>query len=218
MEKVRTDLDIDQPAIPTITEGAEESEENLKLEVATQWQLMWWKFRKHKLAMVGGVVVIVYYLVAIFADTLAPRSTEYYNAAYANFTPPQQLHFVHNGQFMFYVFANKFTRDPQSFESIWSVDEETVIPLGLFVHGEPYRLLGLIPTDIHVFGPVNPDDAFYLLGSDKLGQDVFSRIIHSSRISLSVGLVGVFLSLMIGITLGGISGLKGGRMILSSNA
>lgn len=210
IEKASTDLD--QPVLPAANPTMDGAEENLKLEVATQWQLMWWKFRKHRLAMVGAIVIITYYLVAIFADFLAPHSPDYYNARYANFTPPQQVFLVRDGQFMPHVYANKFTRDPQSYEAIWEVDTKTVIPLGFFVRGEPHLILGLFQTDIHFFGPINPDDAFYLLGSDKLGQDIFSRLIHSSRVSLSVGLVGVFLSLMIGITMGGISGLKGGLL------
>ncbi len=210
MEKGRADRN--ETGVAAVSENADESEENLKLEIATQWQLMWWKFRKHRLAMVGAVVIIFFYLMAIFADFLAPHSSEYYQAKYANFTPPQQIHFIRNGQFMLYVYDHKFTRDPQSYESIWVVDEQTVIPLGFFVHGETHKLLGLIQTDLHLFGPIKGDDAFYFLGSDKLGQDIFSRIIYSSRISLSVGLVGVFLTLIIGIVLGGISGLKSGTL------
>jgi len=201
-------ISTNQAVIPAV----DEPEENLKVEVAPQWKLMWWKFRKHRLAMVGGVVIIAFYLMAIFADFLAPHTSEYYRAAYANFTPPQQLHFIHDGRLMLYVYDNKFTRDPESYESIWSVNENKIIPLGFFVRGEPHQLLGIITTDIHLFGPINPEDAFYLMGSDKLGQDIFSRIIYSSRVSLSVGLVGVFLTLIIGIIIGGVSGLRGGTI------
>ena len=205
-----TPIDINQPAIPYIATDSDPLEENLKLESATQWQLMWRKFRKHKLAIIGGTIVILFYIIAIFADFLSPRAIEYYNAKFADYAPPQQIHLVENGQLQLSVNSYKFTRDPKSFRRVWALDEENRIPIGLFVHGEPYQLLGLFPTDIHFIGPVNASDPFYLLGADKLGRDIFSRIIYSSRISLSVGLVGVFISVLIGIILGGISGLKGG--------
>ena len=208
METIQTD--INQPVSPAVDVGISPLEDNLKLETATQWQLMWWKFRKHKLAMVGGIVVLSFYLIAIFADFLAPRSIDYYNAKFADYVPPQGIHLIQNGQLQPYVDSYKFVRDPKSYKRVWSIDEENHIPMGFFVHGESYQLLGLFATDIHLIGPTNADDPFYLFGADKLGRDIFSRIIYSSRISLSVGLVGVFLSLMIGIILGGISGLKGG--------
>jgi peptide/nickel transport system permease protein len=201
--------DISQTVLPKTDDH--EAEENLKLEVATQWQLMWWKFRKHHLAMVGGVVVILFYFIAIFADFFAPKAVDYYKATYT-YAPPQQLHFIHDGQFMLYVFPNKFTRDPESFQPIWSVDESKIIPVGFFVHGDPYKLLGIVPTDIHLFGPLDAEEPFYFLGGDKSGRDILSRIIFSSRISLSIGLVGVFMTTFIGILLGGISGLRGGAI------
>src|SRR5579862_698141 len=132
MEKTQAELN--PPVIPTVDERVDGSEEELKLEVATQWQLMWWKFRKHRLAMVGAIVVIAFYLIAIFANFLAPRSIDFYNAKYSNYAPPQQLHFIHDGQFGMYVFADTFKRDPQSFQPIWSIDEKTIIPVGFFVH------------------------------------------------------------------------------------
>lgn len=208
METAQTDLN--QPAVPTVAEPDTGADDNLKLEVATQWQLMWWKFRKHRLAMVGGFVVLLFYAVAIFADFVAPKSIDSYDAKYV-FAPPQQIHFLHDGQFMLYVFGYKYVRDPKSFQRIWTVDDQTIIPVAFFVHGETYNLLGLFPTDIHLIGAVNNGDPVYFLGADKSGRDVLSRIIHSSRISLSVGLIGVFISLIIGIVLGGISGLKGGE-------
>lgn len=183
--------------------------DELTPEIASQWKLMWWKFRKHHLAMVGGVVVIVFYIIAIFADFFAPVSTSTYLADYA-YAPPQTLNLIRDGQFAPYVNGYKGERDPVSFKRIWELDEETVVPVGLFVHGEPYKLWGIIESDIHLIGPIEAGQPFYLLGADKSGRDVFSRMIFSSRISLSIGLVSVFLSLVLGVTLGGISGLVGG--------
>jgi peptide/nickel transport system permease protein len=204
------EADISQPAIPKIEERVIESDDNLKLEVATQWQLMWWKFRKHRLAVLGGMVVLFFYLVAIFAEFFAPHPTDFYNQKYV-YAPPQEINFIREGQLAPYVYGYKFVRDPKSLKPIWSLDQSVIIPIGFLVRGEPYKLLGLIPMDLHLVGPVKRDDPFYLFGADKSGRDIFSRIIHSSRISLSIGLVGVAISTLIGIVLGGLSGLKGGR-------
>lgn len=199
---------------------AAETEDELRLEVATQWQLMWWKFRKHKLAMISAGVVIIYYLVAIFAEFFAPWSRTQYIADYV-YAPPQPIHFFRDGKLDLHVKGLKFERDPQSFKKIWEIDEESKIDVGFFVRGAQYKV-GLhwlpipvlndlhITTDRHFFGPKDPDQPMYLMGADKSGRDVLSRLIYSTRISLSVGLVGVVISLILGIVLGGLSGLIGG--------
>ncbi len=187
------------------------AEDELAFEVASQWQLMWWKFCKHHLAVLGGVVVLLFYIIALFADFFAPVAPDTYIADYS-FAPPQTLSLVHDGRFEPYVNGYTFERDPKSFKKIWSLDQATIIPVGMFVHGESYKLLGIIDTDIHLIGPHESGQPFYLMGADMNGRDVFSRIIFSSRISLSIGLVGVFLSLSLGIVLGGISGLVGGTV------
>jgi peptide/nickel transport system permease protein len=191
------------------TQNPEVQSESLEVEIASQWKLMWWKFRKHKLALISAIVVIAFYIVAAFAEFFAPVTSRTYNQEYVN-APPQVLHFFQDGKPSLFVYGLKFERDPQSFKKTWVVDEETMIPVGLFVKGQPYKMWDLIPGNLHLIGPKNPEDPFYLLGSDKLGRDVFSRIIHSSRISLTVCLVGTTLSLVLGIVLGGVAGLMGG--------
>ncbi len=190
---------------------ADEQAGVLQSEVASQWMLMWWKFRQHKLAMFSGGVVILFYLVALFCEFVAPMTSTAYNQEYVH-APPQRLHLIQDGQFAPYVYGYTFTRDPRSLRKTWTVDESVVIPAGFFVKGEPYKIWGLIPWDRHLVGPQTVGDPFYLMGSDKSGRDVFSRIIYSSRISLTVGLVGVSFSLALGILLGGISGLLGGLL------
>jgi peptide/nickel transport system permease protein len=199
----------DVAGMPTPPAAELHLEDNLAVEVASQWQLMWWKFRKHRLAMLGAAVVILYYLIAILADFVAPVPTDAYIADYA-YAPPQTINLFQNGSFAPYVNGYGFERDPKSFKKIFVLDEENIIPIGLFVHGTPYKLWGLISTDVHLIGPTETGKPFYLMGADKSGRDVFSRIVYSSRISLSVGLFGVFLSLTFGIILGGVSGLAGG--------
>ena len=180
-----------------------------EIEAASQWKLMWWKFRKSRLAVIGLFVVIFTYFLALTCEFFAPKPAIWYDDKYV-FAPPQALWLFHNGKFNPFVYAYKFERDPQSFKRLFSVDHDKRIPVGLFVKGEKYKLFGLIPTNIHLFGSKNPKDPFFLLGADKIGRDILSRIIYSTRISLTIGLVGVTISLVIGIIMGGISGLVGG--------
>jgi peptide/nickel transport system permease protein len=183
--------------------------ESLRVEVASQWQLMWWKFRKHRLAIPSAIVLVLLYLMAMFCEFLAPWATTTTNKDYVA-APPQMIHFIREGRFVPHVYGYKLDRHPESFKRMWSVDTEVIIPFGLFVTGDPYKLWGLIPGDIHLFGPLNPGDPFFLLGTGTLGRDILSRIIYGARVSLTVGLVGVVITFCIGILLGGASGLLGG--------
>ena len=189
--------------------GDPSTESDVRVEVATQWQLMWWKFKKHKLANFGGLLVLFFYMLAIFSEFFAPVHFTTYNEQYV-YAPPQMIHFFRDGKLVPHVYGYKFERDPISYKKTWAIDESVIIPLRFFNRGDSYKFLGLIPSDIHLIGPVNAGDPFYLLGADKSGRDVFSRIIYSARVSLTVGLVGVAISFTIGILVGGISGLVGG--------
>ncbi len=180
-----------------------------EIEVASQWKLMWWKFKRHKMAMIGGVVVIAFYSLALFCEFFAPVKFTTYNELYV-YSPPQTLHFFLNGKLYPYVNGYKFVRDPISFKKAWAIDKTVIIPVQFFTHGDPYKLWGVFRGDLHLIGPKNTQDPFYLLGADKSGRDVLSRIIYSARVSLTVGLLGVSISLIIGILVGGISGLIGG--------
>src|SRR5215213_8659659 len=130
------------------------------IELASQWKLMWWKFRRHRLAVIGLIVVITFYVVALFADFFAPQSPSTYIAEYV-YAPPQQVVFFHDGTFAPFVYGYKFERDPRSFKKIFSLDEEVLIPIGFFVHGESYKFLGLIESDIHLMGPLESGQPFY---------------------------------------------------------
>lgn len=191
-----------------------------RVVVASQWQLMWWKFRRHRLAMISLVIIFVFYVVAFFAGFFAPQATSTYNRRYTQ-APPQVIHWFDNGVFAPYVYGYTQETDPRTYRRTYVIDEENKIPLGFFVKGDSYQVgLHGIPIDgirnlaftwdVHFFGPVNPGDPFYLMGADDVGRDIFSRLIYASQVSLSVGLVGVVLSLSLGVFLGGISGLIGG--------
>lgn len=173
-----------------------------------QWRLMWRQFRRHRLAMIGAVILIPIYFVAIFAGFFAPASstTAYTKLPYA---PPQALHFSTHGT---YVYGVRATRDPETFAQTFTVDKSQRVPVGLFVHGDGYRLWGLINTDIHLIGPKQRGVPFFLLGADQSGRDLLSRLIYGARVSLSIGLVGVAASFLLGMLIGGISGYCGGAI------
>ncbi|WP_082074593.1 ABC transporter permease [Martelella endophytica] len=178
-------------------------------ERAGAWTLAWWKFRRHKLALASGVVVILIYLVAAFADFLAPEGPNEFAARYT-YAPPQQLHVWDGERLGLYVNGYQVKVNPESFAREFVIDEDSRIDVGLFVRGAPYRLWGMIPMDRHLIGPIDPSQPMYLWGADRLGRDMLSRIIFGTRISMTVGLIGVTLSLIFGVLLGGISGYYGG--------
>jgi peptide/nickel transport system permease protein len=180
---------------------------------ATQLQLTWWRFRRHRLAVVSLFVVALFYVVVIFADFLAvadPHATD----ARRSFIPPQGITLFDNGAFRPHVSGLKGGRDPKTFKLVYTPDPARKLPIAFFAHGYPYQLFGLIPTDRHLLGVEGAQgvEGIFLIGTDQLGRDLFSRLVVATRISLSIGLAGVALSLILGILLGGISGLYGGTV------
>ena len=190
-------------------------EEETRVELAGQWQLVWWKFKRHKLALIAGIATILIYLVALFAEFLAPFQPDTYNALYT-YAPPQPLHFFEQTddglRFRPYVNGYIVKIDKDALRRTFVVDESVKYPVSLFVKGASYELLWFIPMDRHLIGPLNKGAPMYLLGADRMGRDVLSRLIYGTRISMSIGLIGVFLSLFLGILLGGISGYYGGAI------
>lgn len=185
-----------------------------RIGLASQRELVWLKFKEHKLAYWSGVLILLIYLVGALCEFVAPRSPDYYDPAYTMLAP-QGLSFFYTDeagglQFMPHVTGFSSQRDPQTLRRVFAPDPDVRIPVRLFVKGEPYKLWGFIPADIHLIGPVDPTQPFYLLGSDRLGRDVLSRVVYGTRVSMSIGLVGVAISLVLGVILGGISGYFGG--------
>ncbi len=199
-------------AVQSIPATTVASETEARIYVAPQWKLVWWKFRKHKLALVSAFVVIAIYLVAIFVEFLTPFIPDKTDAKYL-YAPPQSLSLI-DDKGNLGLFVNGYTSkiDPVALRRTFVVDPNTQVRVGFFVQGYEYQLFGLITTNRHLIGPLDPTQPMFLFGADRLGRDVFSRIIAGTRVSMSIGLVGVFLSLVLGILLGGLSGYYGGTI------
>jgi peptide/nickel transport system permease protein len=181
-----------------------------KVFVASQWQLMKWRFQKHKMAIAGGIVLIVFYLLAIFSEFFAPYDPLHYDPKQI-FMPPQAIHFVdENGLTAPFVYGVKQQIDPVSYRRTYTTDTSVKYKVTLFGKGDPYKMWGLFPGDVHLIGTVDNAGPIHLVGTDRMGRDILSRLISGSRISLSIGLVGVFTSLILGILIGGFSGYYGG--------
>ncbi len=184
--------------------------------VASQWQLMWWRFRKHKAAMGSGVVIILLYMVAVFCEFVAPYNPEQFFTQY-KLAPPTKIHIRDaDGNWRWpFVYKIVRTRDPETLRNLYNEDLDAApYTIRLFERGVSYKLWGLWETDWHLFGlNVSHDEqGVFLLGADRMGRDLFSRLCYGARLSLSIGLIGVLLSLVIGIILGGISGYYGGAV------
>jgi peptide/nickel transport system permease protein len=192
-----------------VARPASDAEE--RVSVATQWQLMWWRFKKHRLAMISTAVVLLFYLVVIFADFLAysdPLASE----AQRSLLPPQPIHWFDEGRFSPHVYGLTGVRDPMTFKRVYTPDPSQKIPIRFFVSGFQYYVFGFIPMRLHLIGVADgtPEEKLFLLGTDEQGRDLWSRLMYGTRTSMSIGLVGVGLSLILGVFLGGVSGLYGG--------
>ncbi|MHB2167415.1 ABC transporter permease [Alsobacter sp. R-9] len=187
-----------------------------RLAVASQWQLMWWAFRRHRLAMIGLVITVFLYIIAAVPGFFAVNDPNRQNAR-AAYYPPQSIHLFDrdadgNLSVGLYFRPYQLKRDPQTLAAIYTEDPARKVAIRFFGQGYEYKLFGLIPTTTHLIASENPSYPLFIFGADRLGRCVWSRIMQGAQISLSVGLVGVFLSLTLGVVLGGISGYFGGRI------
>ena len=202
------ELDVTSEELPSeVTEDAMSEDE--ARYAASQWKLMWRKFLRNKAALLGGVVILSMYLLALFANFFAPYTltTRFRKQIYF---PPQRVHFFKDGKFGPFVYGSKLTIDKKTFAKNYSVDTEKVYPIRFFAKGEPYKLLGRFEAERHFF--LAEGGSVHVFGTDRQGRDMLTRVLLGSQISLTIGLIGVILSLFLGTILGITSGYYGGQV------
>lgn len=193
----------DVAAIETLTPEQEE------YYLASQWKLMWWKLKRHRLAVICGIILALNYGSILISEFIAPYNLHTRNVDYI-YSPPQSVHLFHKGEFIGpFVYGRDYQLDMQILQRNYPERLDDVQPLRFFCSGDPYKFWGLIDADFHFICP--PDNGtFFLLGTDRLGRDVFSRISYGARISLTIGIIGIAISFLLGIIIGGMAGYYGG--------
>jgi peptide/nickel transport system permease protein len=187
--------------------------EEERIYTASQFTLVWWRFRRHKLAIVGIVVLSILYILAVFCEFFSPYQVGFRHDGF-EYAPPYVIRFVGpQGRLQRpFVYGLDRSRHPVTLRYQFEENRERVYPIRLFVRGQPYRMWDLFETDIHMFGVTEPEGHIFLFGTDNLGRDLLTRVLYGARISLSIGLVGVLLSFVLGLLIGGASGFFGGLL------
>mgnify|MGYP001087568760 CR=1 FL=1 len=203
LEHYVSSADFDPDQFETMSAGQQ------RYYMASQKKLMWWKFRRHRLALASGIFLLLAYGMIVIAEFLAPYGLHTRNVDYIH-SPPQMVHFFDKGNFVGpFVYGRKMTLDIDTLRRIYTENPSDVQPIRFFCRGDAYRFWGLVDSNVHLVCPA-VGGQMYLLGTDRLGRDVLSRIIYGARISLTIGLIGIAISFVLGIVIGGLAGYHGG--------
>jgi len=197
----------DAPFDPIAVEKLTAEQE--KVYLASQWQMMWWRFLRHKLALVSGAILLLCYLSIIVSEVLAPYGLHSRNTDYI-YAPPQSIHVFHQGSLKApFVYPQKYALNMETLKREYTDDTSNPQSIRFFCSGDAYDFWGLFSASFHLVCP--PDNGtMFLFGTDRLGRDMFSRLIYGARISLTVGLIGITISFVLGISIGGMAGYFGG--------
>jgi len=180
-----------------------------KYYMASQWRLMWWKLRRHRLAVICGFILALNYMTILFSEVIAPYDLHTRNTDYI-YSPPQRVHLFHEGEFIGpFVYGRGYELDMDILKREYPENRDDVQALRFFCQGDDYRFWGAFEASFHIICPPE-NGTFFLLGTDRLGRDMFSRITYGARISLTIGLVGIIISFSLGIIIGGLAGYYGG--------
>jgi peptide/nickel transport system permease protein len=198
-----SDAPFDPVSVETLTPEQE------KLFLASQWQMMWWRFLRHKMALIAGAILLLSYLTIFISEILAPYSLHTRNTDHI-YAPPQGIHLFHDGELHApFVYPQKYTLNLETLKREYSNDTSRPQSIRFFCSGDPYEFWGLFDASFHLICPPE-DGTMFLFGTDRLGRDMASRLIYGGRISLTVGLIGITISFILGISIGGMAGYFGG--------
>lgn len=201
----------DKPFDPSSIERLSPAQERVYL--ASQLRLMWWKFRRHRAAVVSGLFLAVLYISILFCEVLAPYHYQTRNIDYL-YAPPQAIHLFHEGRFVGpFVYGLNYSLNMETLKREYTPILSQIHPVRFLCRADTYEFWGIWKSDVHLFCPAEGGTLF-LLGTDRLGRDVLSRIIYGARVSLTIGLLGVAITFLLGLIFGGLAGYYGGLVDL----
>ena len=189
------------------------TQEHVRIYMASQWRLMWWKFKRHRVALVSGIFLAVLYFTILISEFLAPYNLHTRNVDFI-YAAPQRIHLFHEGSLVGpFVYAREMKLNLETLSREYTDNPNKVQPIRFLCKGDTYEFWGLWKANVHLICPPKNGQMF-LLGTDRLGRDVLSRIIYGARVSLTIGLLGVAVSFSLGIVIGGMAGYHGGTLDL----